>query len=70
MKLSRGALWMCFAFIIPMKRGSRVRDAVERKMGWCVDHILATKSLAGRSRSCNIDLASRLRKKPSDHVII
>jgi exodeoxyribonuclease-3 len=48
----------------------RVRDSVERKLGWRVDHILATESLASRSRSCNIDLASRLTEKPSDHVIV
>jgi len=48
----------------------RVRDSVSRNMGWRVDHILATKSLAIKSKSCIIDLESRLAQKPSDHVII
>ena len=48
----------------------RVRDSVGRNMGWRVDHILATKPLAAKSRSCSIDLATRLAEKPSDHAII
>jgi exodeoxyribonuclease III len=48
----------------------RVRDSVNRKLGWRVDHILATKALAGLSLSCDIDLASRLAEKPSDHAIV
>jgi exodeoxyribonuclease III len=48
----------------------RVRDAVSRKLGWRVDHILATKSVATLSEICNIDLPTRLVEKPSDHVII
>jgi exodeoxyribonuclease-3 len=48
----------------------RVRDSVGRNMGWRVDHILATKILAAKSRNCVIDLESRLAQKPSDHVII
>jgi exodeoxyribonuclease-3 len=48
----------------------RVKDSVSRKLGWRVDHILATKSLAKDSHGCDIDLASRLTEKPSDHVII
>ena len=48
----------------------RVPDAVNRKLGWRVDHILATESLAGSSRNCLIDLSSRLTEKPSDHVIL
>jgi exodeoxyribonuclease-3 len=48
----------------------RVRDSVARKMGWRVDHILATESMARRSQSCTIDLPTRLAQKPSDHVIV
>jgi exodeoxyribonuclease-3 len=48
----------------------RIKDSVNRKLGWRVDHILATKSLAGKSKSCTIDLASRLAEKPSDHLIL
>jgi len=48
----------------------RVRDSVGRKMGWRVDHILATESLARKSKACKIDMPTRLAEKPSDHVII
>lgn len=48
----------------------RVKDSVKRKLGWRVDHILATKSLAAKSKDIAIDLESRLAEKPSDHVIV
>jgi exodeoxyribonuclease III len=48
----------------------RVRDAVARNMGWRVDHILATQSLASLSSHSNIDLPTRLTEKPSDHVVM
>ncbi|OPY88195.1 MAG: Exodeoxyribonuclease III [Smithella sp. PtaU1.Bin162] len=48
----------------------RVRDAAGRNLGWRVDHILATQSLAGFSRACNIDLPTRFTEKPSDHVLV
>ncbi len=48
----------------------RVRDSVKRKLGWRVDHILATPKLAEKSKDCVIDLASRMVDKASDHVII
>jgi exodeoxyribonuclease-3 len=48
----------------------RVPKAVERGLGWRVDHILATSPLAEKSRSCSIDLNPRRAQKPSDHTII
>jgi len=48
----------------------RIRDSVSRKLGWRVDHILATQTLAAKSKSCTIDLESRLQDKPSDHLIL
>ncbi|AGK62053.1 Exodeoxyribonuclease III [Archaeoglobus sulfaticallidus PM70-1] len=48
----------------------RVRNAVEKGLGWRVDHILATESLAERSVDCYIDMNSRLREKPSDHTVL
>ncbi len=48
----------------------RVRDSVGRNLGWRVDHILATKTLAAKSGECTIDLATRLAEKPSDHAVI
>lgn len=46
----------------------RVRDAVDRGLGWRVDHILATPPLAEKSVACWIDLAPRTAAKPSDHT--
>lgn len=48
----------------------RVRDSVGRNLGWRVDHILATATLAAKSGECTIDLATRTSEKPSDHAVI
>ncbi|MHC4662501.1 MAG: exodeoxyribonuclease III [Planctomycetota bacterium] len=43
---------------------------IERKTGWRVDHILATKPLAKKSVSADIDMGPRLGPKPSDHTVL
>lgn len=48
----------------------RQKDAVKKKQGWRVDHILATRLLAERSEDAWIDLAPRLKDKPSDHTVM
>ena len=48
----------------------RVKDAVNRGLGWRVDHILASKALADKSMDCYIDMKPRLQNKPSDHTIL
>ncbi len=48
----------------------RVKDSVGRNLGWRVDHILATKLLAHKSKSCMIDLSTRIADKASDHAVI
>jgi exodeoxyribonuclease-3 len=48
----------------------RVRDAVKRKIGWRVDHILANSLLADKSVNSYIDLKPRLMTKPSDHTVV
>jgi len=48
----------------------RVPKSVERGLGWRVDHILATSSLADQSILCSIDLEPRLVQKPSDHTVM
>lgn len=48
----------------------RVSDSVGRKLGWRVDHILATVVLAKSSKSCVIDMKPRFEDKPSDHTVI
>ncbi len=46
----------------------RVPKAVERGLGWRVDHILATRPLAERCVDCWIDIKPRVATKPSDHT--
>ncbi len=48
----------------------RVKDAVQRNIGWRIDYILATAPLADTSRSCEIDVKPRLMEKPSDHTFM
>lgn len=48
----------------------RVPNAVKRKMGWRLDHLLATKPLAERCTECRIDIEPRLGPKPSDHTFL
>jgi exodeoxyribonuclease-3 len=44
--------------------------SLQRGMGWRIDHILATDSLYGLSRSCDIDLEPRQAERPSDHTVL
>jgi exodeoxyribonuclease-3 len=48
----------------------RVRDAVGRGVGWRVDHIWATESLALRSTGSWIDVEARRAERPSDHTFL
>jgi exodeoxyribonuclease-3 len=48
----------------------RVRDPVERGVGWRVDHIWATDPLAAKSTDSWIDTEARLVERPSDHTFL
>jgi exodeoxyribonuclease-3 len=48
----------------------RVRDAIERNIGWRVDHIWATQPLAAKSVRAWIDVDARRAEKPSDHTFL
>lgn len=48
----------------------RTKDALQRSMGWRVDHILATPVLANTSTGSFIDLEPRKLDKPSDHTFM
>lgn len=48
----------------------RTLNAVQRNLGWRVDHILATAPLAKKSVDCHIDLKPRLMARPSDHTVM
>ncbi len=48
----------------------QIRNAVRKGEGWRLDHIWATRPLADRSVRAWIDVAPRLRERPSDHTFI
>jgi exodeoxyribonuclease-3 len=46
----------------------RVPRALERNIGWRIDHVLATEDLADRSVGLVVDRELRSWERPSDHV--
>ncbi|MEG6586126.1 exodeoxyribonuclease III [Dendrosporobacter sp. 1207_IL3150] len=46
----------------------RVPNGFKRKLGWRIDHIWATKTIAERSLRAWIDTEMRQAEKPSDHA--
>ncbi|MEN6320379.1 MAG: exodeoxyribonuclease III [Syntrophaceae bacterium] len=48
----------------------RVPKSVERRLGWRVDHILATEPVSTHVINCTIDMNARIADKPSDHTIL
>ena len=48
----------------------RIPNAFKRKMGWRIDYILATKTLAQKASKAWIDTEPRTRQKPSDHTFL
>ena len=48
----------------------RIPNAVKRRLGWRIDHILATAALAERAKKAYIDISPRLAQKPSDHTFL
>ncbi len=48
----------------------RVKGALKRNLGWRVDHIYATPSLAEKSVAAFIDREARAAEKPSDHTFL
>jgi len=48
----------------------RQRDALRLNQGWRIDHMLATRALAGRSKGAGIDLGPRMKAGPSDHTVL
>jgi exodeoxyribonuclease-3 len=45
-----------------------IKNAVKKGMGWRIDHIWATRSIAEKSNRAWIDISPRLLEKPSDHT--
>jgi exodeoxyribonuclease-3 len=48
----------------------RVKNALERGLGWRIDHIWATEPLAARSSAAWVDTSLRRQSRPSDHTPI
>ncbi len=48
----------------------RIPRSVERKLGWRIDHILATAPVASCVKDSYIDLEPRKKDKPSDHTFV
>jgi exodeoxyribonuclease-3 len=48
----------------------RARNAVQRKLGWRVDHLLATPALAAHSTLAWVDERARMVERPSDHTFL
>ena len=48
----------------------RMRGSLKRNLGWRIDHIMATESLAKKSIDCYIDKEPRAVQRPSDHTPI
>ncbi len=48
----------------------RARNAIQRNMGWRVDHLLASRPLAERCTAAWIDVEARKAERPSDHTFV
>lgn len=47
-----------------------VPRAVERNVGWRIDHIYGTPGLVGKLKACTIDKEPRMLERPSDHTFV
>jgi exodeoxyribonuclease-3 len=48
----------------------RIPNGFKRKMGWRIDYIFATPTLAKKCKNVWIDLEARAAEKPSDHTFL
>lgn len=48
----------------------RFPNAIERGLGWRIDHVWATPPLAERSVAAWVDVEARLAPRPSDHTLV
>ena len=57
-----GGHYTFWDFVIPA--------ALQRGLGWRIDHIYTTEDLAEKCTSCVIDVEARKRERPSDHTFV
>jgi len=48
----------------------RARNPLENKIGWRIDHVMATAPLAARCERVWIDVEARRAERPSDHTFL
>jgi exodeoxyribonuclease-3 len=48
----------------------RIPNGVKRNLGWRIDYVFATRSLAGKSKRAWIDKGPRVAERPSDHTFL
>ena len=48
----------------------RIPNSLKRGLGWRIDHLWATRSLAEKSKTAWIDVDARLLPRPSDHTFL
>lgn len=48
----------------------RIKNALERNIGWRIDHILGTKSAAVRCTGVKVERGLRAAERPSDHTAV
>ncbi len=48
----------------------RVKDSLERNIGWRIDHILGTECLASLCRDVQVKRSLRAMERPSDHTAV
>lgn len=47
-----------------------IRNALEKNVGWRIDHIYGTESVQGALKDCWVDKEPRTRERPSDHTFV
>jgi len=47
-----------------------IPQSLDRNLGWRIDHIYASPTLAGKCLKCEIDKEPRRMDKPSDHTVV
>lgn len=48
----------------------RVKGALDRGLGWRIDHILASQAATATARGCRVDIEPRRAERPSDHTFV
>lgn len=48
----------------------RVKDSLNRNIGWRIDHIIGTQAAAALCRSVTVERDLRAMERPSDHTAV